>query len=329
MTTQTRTTMRPYAGEADLPAILDLLNTCDAQDQLDDNYSLDSLRRRLDEPPVDKARDLRRWEDAGGRLAGFGQLWYPPPNPADDVVDGGIYFRVHPERRNQGLEDEIIAWGAGRALELGQARGLPAQLVAAIRETNPAYVAYRRPILERHGFAPVRYGYKMARPLTEPLPEAQMPDGFTLRTTAGEAEWERWVEAFNLAFIDHWNFHPWTMEQHRHWVADPNYRADLDLVAVAPDSTFAAFCMCLIDPEDNTRNGRQEGWITDLGTRRGYRKIGLGRAMLRAGMQRLQAAGMDTAVLGVDAENPTGALRLYESVGFTPVVTTVTYRKDL
>ena len=329
MTTQTRTTMRPYAGEADLPALLALLNTCDALDQLDDNYSLDSLQRRLDEPTVDKAHDLRLWEDAAGGLVGFGQLWYPPASPADAVINGEIYFRVHPAVRNQGLEDEIIAWGAARALELGRARGLPVQLGAGLRETNPEYVAYRRPILERHGFAPVRYGYKMARSLREPIPDPQLPAGFTLRTTAGEAEWERWVEACNLSFIDHWNFHPWTIEQHRHWVADPNYRADLDLVAVTPDGTFAAFCMCVIYQDDNARNERNEGEITDLGTRRGYRKIGLGRAMLLAGMQRLQAAGMDTAVLGVDAENPTGALRLYESVGFTPLVTNVSYRKDL
>src|SRR3712207_8299806 len=49
---------------------------------------------------------------------------------------------------------------------------------------------------------------------------------------------------------------------------------------------------------------------------RSYRKIGLGRALLLAGLHRLKADGMETAALGVDAENPTGALGLYESTGF-------------
>lgn len=34
-------------------------------------------------------------------------------------------------------------------------------------------------------------------------------------------------------------------------------------------------------------------------------------------------------VPGVDAENPSGALRLYESVGLTVVETSYTYHKDL
>ena len=66
-----------------------------------------------------------------------------------------------------------------------------------------------------------------------------------------------------------------------------------------------------------------------LGTRRGHRKIGLGRAMLLAGLHWLKAQGVDTAVLGVDAENPTGALRLYELVGFVVANTSYSYQKDL
>jgi ribosomal protein S18 acetylase RimI-like enzyme len=38
---------------------------------------------------------------------------------------------------------------------------------------------------------------------------------------------------------------------------------------------------------------------------------------------------MDTATLGVDAENPSGALRLYESIGFKQVRSSTTYSKDL
>ena len=140
---------------------------------------------------------------------------------------------------------------------------------------------------------------------------------------------ERWVETFNLSFIDHWGFHPLTVERRRHRLTDPNYRPERDLIAVAPDGTFAAFCHCHIDPADNARYERSEGWIGVLGTRRGYRKIGLGRAMLLAGMRLLKAEGMATAVLGVDAENPTGALRLYESVGFYKAESGIAYCKDL
>ncbi len=113
-----------------------------------------------------------------------------------------------------------------------------------------------------------------------------------------------------------WNFHPTTLENRRHQVLRPTYQADLDWIAIAPDGTFAAFCDAHIFHERNTRTGRKEGWITGLGTRRGFRRQGLGRAMLLLGLQQLQQAGMETALLGVDAENSNQAQTLYKSVGF-------------
>ena len=44
--------------------------------------------------------------------------------------------------------------------------------------------------------------------------------------------------------------------------------------------------------------------------------MGLGRSLLLHGLHSLRSAGMETALLGVDSESPTGANKLYESVGF-------------
>nr|WP_293086778.1 GNAT family N-acetyltransferase [Okeania sp. SIO3B5] len=134
---------------------------------------------------------------------------------------------------------------------------------------------------------------------------------------------------YNETFIDHWNFHDLTVEKLEHKMSYPDYRQDLDLVALTADGTFAAFCICFIRPEDNQRKGTREGRIADLGTRRGFRERGLGKAMLLSGMERLQDVGMDKAILGVDAENPSGANRLYESVGFRKVHTKIIYGKEL
>ena len=77
----------------------------------------------------------------------------------------------------------------------------------------------------------------------------------------------------------------------RHQQGDWGEAADGDLIALAPDGAFAAFCRCQIDNEDNQHNSRNEGWIDALGTRRGHLKRGLGRAMLPAGMHWLKARG--------------------------------------
>jgi mycothiol synthase len=90
-----------------------------------------------------------------------------------------------------------------------------------------------------------------------------------------------------------------------------------------------AQCYCYINPESNARTGRNEGNVGILGVRRGFRKIGLGKAMLLSGLNRLKQAGVETARLGVDANNPSGALRLYEFVGFQKVYTSINFVRDI
>jgi mycothiol synthase len=169
----------------------------------------------------------------------------------------------------------------------------------------------------------------MARSLSEPIPEPQLPAGFTLRTMREEDSLQCRVDMFNGSFIDHWNHHPLTAEQLEYYLSDPNYQRQRDLIAMSEDGTFAAFCYCHISAEENQRSGHAEGWIGTLGTRRGYRRLGLGRAMLLAGLRRLQDDGMSTALLGVDAQNPNGALKLYEGVGFEQIRKTILYSKEL
>src|SRR5690349_905095 len=108
MTTQTLFRTRSYAGEADLPAICDLLNACDAVDKLDDNYTVEDLRTEFTNPRLDPARDVRLWEDGAGRLIGLGQIWSAANVEA--VQDIGVGIRVHPDARGNDLESEILAW---------------------------------------------------------------------------------------------------------------------------------------------------------------------------------------------------------------------------
>ncbi|HEU5015974.1 MAG TPA: GNAT family N-acetyltransferase [Roseiflexaceae bacterium] len=322
MSTVTNLVPRPYAGEADLQPICDLVNACDAVDQFDDNYAVDDLRLEFSDPRLDPAQDLRVWENEDGQVIGFGQLWI---DRAGEKADGYLYFKVLPAARNNGVEDDIMEWGTERMHAVAAECGKPAILSSSAREEDSA----RRALLERYGLVANRFFFRMQRPLDQPIPEPQFPTGFTLTHTNGLSDAERWVAAYNQSFIDHWNFHPSTVERHQHWLTDPKYCTDLDLVAVTEDDTVAAFCFCFIDPDSNERNNRREGSINLLGVRRGFRKLGLGRAMLLAGMRALKDAGMDVVKLGVDAENPSGALRLYENVGFEVVYTNVAYAKDI
>ena len=323
--TTTAITARPYAGEADLAPLVVLLNLCSARDALDDTYDVAGLRHEFTDPRLDAARDLQLWEDHDGALTAFGQLWRSEPDEADAAVDGYSYTRIHPDHRQPELEDAVLAWAEARLRESGRGRKLPLMLRSGAAEHHTA----QRAMLTRNGMAVARYFFMMERSLDVPIAAPQLPEGFTLRQVVSAEDEAGWVDAYNLSFIDHYNFHPRTIESHRHWLQEAAYDRSRDLIAVAKDGTVAAFAFCWIDQQANERNGRREGSVDDLGVRRGYRKLGLGRAMLLAGLQQLKSDGMATAKLGVDAENPSGALQLYESVGFRRAMTRIQYLKEL
>ncbi|MGD1703812.1 GNAT family N-acetyltransferase [Dapis sp. BLCC M229] len=286
------------------------------------------MRQDLNAPDVDKERDIRLWEDGDSKLIGFGKL------SIKESVDGYLSLRVHPTFRGEGIEEEIINWGEKQMREVATKGGAS---VVKLRSASRADKTERIALLESCGFTPQRYFFEMERSLTEPIPKPELPIGFTLHShcspqfsgKVGQRRFlEAWVEAYNQTFIDHWNYHEVTVEQVEYIVSNPNYRPDLTSVVIAPNGKFAAFCYCCTFPEENEHKGTKEGWVDTLGTPRGFRKCGLGKAMLLSGMQRLQAVGMDKALLGVDAENPSGANRLYESVGFRKVHTNIVYSKE-
>lgn len=311
MTTMTFAS-RAYAGDGDLAAITALLNLVDAADLLDDNYSVEELRNEFSDPQIDPTRDLYLWHDSENQLIAFSEVSMRERDEDQPLLDGFLYMRIHPEHRDVALEDAIMAWAEARLNEAGRELGRAVEL----RSGGPQHYAYHFGILERHGFQQARFYFRMVRDLNTDIQELKLPEGYTLRTVESAEDEERWVAAYNLSFIDHYNHHPRTVESHRHFLQEPSYARERDLIAVAPDGTIAAFSFCWVDRDNNTRNNRQDGWVSMLGVARGHRKIGLGRAMLIAGLQRLKVDGMTRVKLGVDAENPNGALQLYESVGF-------------
>ncbi len=57
------------------------------------------------------------------------------------------------------------------------------------------------------------------------------------------------------------------------------------------------------------------GWVGSLSVRRPWRRRGLGLALLLHSFHALQERGKARVGLGVDAQNLTGATRLYEKAG--------------
>lgn len=304
---------------ADIAALVKLNNSTG---QVDEDTLVCDLQEFFEASNVDKARDLRLWNDTHGKLTGFGQLVIIEQ---DNELEGYLYFDVHPTQGSYALETEILQWSEKRLREVAKKRSLSAKLRLRSQENK----ILRRVLLEKQGFTAERCFLTKACSLNQSLSLPSLPSGFTLRSLSGEQELQAWVDLFNESFIDHWDHHDIRLETVRQWLKNPSYRPDLNLIAVAPGGTFAAFCVGYSNQEENTRTGRNEGWIKLLGTRRGFRKLGLGRALLLAQMNQQKAAGVDCLKLGVDAQNLTSATRLYESLGFQTVNTWLSYAKKI
>lgn len=147
----------------------------------------------------------------------------------------------------------------------------------------------------------------MAIELGPDLQEPEWPAGITPRSY--EPEHEALVyEAHQEAFEDHWGFTRVTLDQWRSW--NLGATSDASLWTVAWDGDEIAG-LCINRPE----RGEDMGWVGVLAVRSRWRRRGLGRALLLDAFHAFRQLGRSRAGLGVDAENTTGAVRLYESAG--------------
>jgi mycothiol synthase len=299
---------RAYRGPSELEAICQFLTMCEQVAPQGETFSVERLDEEFHAPGVDAERDLQLWDNQQGQLIGFAQLWISDQAPDPDTF---VWFRVHPDY-DQSLGEQIIAWADARTQTISRERGVALRLRAIAFENDPERIA----LLERNGFTIDRYFYRMARPLDGELSEPSLPTGF--RIVAGPYNAAEWLELFNSSFSDHWNNQPWTLEELEHERNATNYQPQHDLVAIAPDGRAAGFSWGSITQPEQP-HGQREGQIGLLGTHRDFRGIGLGRALLLAGMRELQRDGANVVKLSVDADSPTGATRLYTSVGFQPI----------
>lgn len=287
---------RIYSGTKDLQSMIDLLIAVRPADRITDFPSIVDLREVL---ALSNVQDnTRLWFDAGGQMIGF--AFVDPYN--------NLHFELDRQAASPGIESEIVSWGVAcikRTLEKGNES---CTLDASCRDDDAERIA----LLERHGF--VRQELRslhMVRPLDEPIPAPQVPTGFIIRYVAGEHEAEALVALHRAAF----NSENMTVEERLAMMRVPEYDAELDLLAVAPDGRFAAYCMCSISREENERTGRNEGYTDPVATHPDFQRRGLAQALLLAGLLKLKQRGMDTAVLGTSSEN-VAMQRTAQAVGF-------------
>jgi len=105
--------------------------------------------------------------------------------------------------------------------------------------------------------------------------------------------------------------------------------AGVRIVGYQPDMAEHARLISYEYEAYNAKTGYRDLHISLVGTRAAGRKRGIATALLTTAMSAARSDGYDQASLGVDADSLTGAVRLYEHVGFTVALTWTAFRKRL
>jgi mycothiol synthase len=185
----------------------------------------------------------------------------------------------------------------------------------------------RTALLQRFGFEPVRYFFDMVRPSLDEIEEPVLPAGIEFRPVS-ESQWKQLWDADIEAFRDHWGGFDDSVENFERWTRDPKWDPSLFAIAWEGDE-IAGGVINQINEAENQAFNRKRGWLASVFVRRPWRRRGLGRAVVLRSLQIFRDRGMTSAGLGVDADNPTGALGLYTGTGFEVDRRSTAYRKPM
>ena len=301
---------RPVADDFD--RVLELIQACDRAVYGGTDWTPEELRDQWDE--IDLTTDA--WvAELDGRLAGVVHLC--------DVRGGRIITDgyVHPELVEHGVGSALVDAVEERARDIA----------AQMPEGDPAFVETahlvgdeRAPrLLTDRGYRRARTFFRMTRSIEGELPEPEWPEGIVLRPFEVARHGAGVHAAFEIAFAGEWGhveraYDAWADRVFGWRGFDPGL-----VVTAWEGDELAGFSL------NYPKRMGDWGWIGSIGVVPGWRRRGLGEALLSESFHRFRDAGEAVVALGVDAENPTGATRLYERVGMTVLWRADVWRKDL
>jgi mycothiol synthase len=316
---------RAFDPSSDMAAMVDLIAEVNTFDRVDWIPTVEQLEVDwAPRPGFDPPRDTRLVEEAGRPVGAAQHTW----RQRDRHVVHSIEVWVRPAARRRGIGRRLLDWAESRAREAvgagaGGSRDLPHVLSMDTGVHVPAGMAFA----EASGYVPVRYFFVMHRDLGQPIDDVPMPQGLETRPVTPDQHRRIW-DADEEAFRDHWEASVRGEADFVRFFDNPDIDTSMWQVAWDGDEV-AGSVVNGIYPGENAALGVEIGWLDHVSVRRPWRGRGLAGALIARSLRVLRDRGMAFAALGVDAENPTGALAVYERQGFKVHQTFARLRKPL
>jgi mycothiol synthase len=315
-------TVRPAKME-DLPVATDLFNACSLSTIGVHAFQDDETRIIWETPGFNMESDTRIILSPQGDLVGYIDVWdlsEPPVHP-------WAWGRVHPKWERRGIGTALVTWAQNRARKA--IPRVPENVRVSMLTSTLATHEPTKALFESLHMKPVRHSWRMMIDLTTSPITPEWPQGITLVSYNHPQDAEALYRVEEEIFEDHWGYVQQSFESgYEKWLHHTTNRSDFDptLWKLAMDGDeIAGILRCR--PQDD--EDPEMGWISSLGVRRTWRGRGLGLALLLHAFSEFQRRGKQRVGLGVDAENLTGATRLYEKAGMHVERQYTTYEFEL
>ena len=252
--------------------------------------------------------------DLGGRFIGeldgkaVGVVYAKVEKSSEDKK-GFIRLDVVPEFRSCGIGASLVETALGEL----KARGMTcAQTWADFSEIE------RIELFESLHFRHIRVFSVMEMELAELPQNIGENQQVAIRTLRKELEDD--IRLFNWlgneSYKEDLDYSPRTLEETRHFLFLDPYLQEKEVLFAVLDGESVGCVGVGIDEKLNLEKQTRTGEVFVIGVLKAHRRKGIGTELMLHGLERLKAKGMTKAILGVEDENVTQAMKLYEKVGF-------------
>ena len=329
-------TWRPIST-ADIDMWHELVLAIEACDEPAERLDRDDLIEELTAGSYkDPTRDSLIGVDGAGVARAFGHL---TPLPGTTLRRVFLWGGVHPDWRRRGIGREVLEWQTERAHQaVAEWEASDATMIGTpwrISVNHEDRLTDRAALFESAGYTAIRWFHEMVRPLdadAPPLPDLAVPDGLEIAPWTEDLD-EAVRLAHNEAFAGHWGSQPRDDEAWKNWTTQHRtFRRQWSRVVLDPSqrdadgrAAVAAYVVSHVYEQDWEALGHTQARVALIGVRPAWRGRRLAPVLLADVMRAFAAGGMDEAGLDVDTGNATGALSLYEGMGFRAKQTYITW----
>ena len=305
-----KTVSRAYNSREDLKSVMAFLREVFNETSSYQNWFPDRFENSHEGGgSVHWVGDIRIWEEIDDKSTHSRKIvaLANPESPSD------YFIQVNPAYNF--LEREIFEWIERHCLEKKRNPNKKEKIRIHTIEGN----SVRELLLSELGYKKGEtFMYLRLRPVDLPVPDVGCPESYEIRSVKGRSDYDQLARVTRLVF-GHGEW--FNAEIYEGITRCSFYKQDLDLVAVAPNGTFASFCTFRMDPISQITN------LEPVGTHPNYRKLGLAKALIFEGLRR--AMTYNPALFYVGAANTPAANQLYDSVGYTEKLAEYCWFKEI